>query len=51
MQAFFAEKSLLQIAEEDRSDKEPVGFLLRVWYGIRITGPIDLSGALYGPDE
>ena len=33
------------------SDKEPVGFLPRVWYGIRITGPIDLSGALYGPDE
>ena len=46
MQAFFAEKSLLQIAEEDLSDKEPVGLLLRVWYCIRI-----ISGYFFGPDE
>ena len=46
MQAFFAEKRLLQIAEEDLSDKEPVGLLLRVWYCIRI-----ISGYFFGPDE
>ena len=48
---FFSKEHRVTAKIRELSDKEPVGFLPRVWYGIRITGPIDLSGAFNGPDE